>query len=89
MALNIKDPEAERLVAELAALTSRTKTGAVREAVRAELERVRRAAHPGRADLHRVMATEVWPSIPESARRPWTKADEERLLGYDDVVAGP
>lgn len=81
MAMNIKDPEAERLVTELAALTSQTKTGAVRQAVRAELERVRRAAPPGRRDLQRLLATEVWPSIPDQAREPLDKAAQESLLG--------
>ena len=41
MALNIKDPETERLAAEVAALTGTTKTGAVRYALRQVLE-----AHP-------------------------------------------
>ncbi len=42
MTLNIKNPEAERLVAELAILTGNTKTGAVRQAARRELDRLRR-----------------------------------------------
>lgn len=82
MAMNIKDPEAERLVAELAALTAQTKTGAVREAVRAELERVRRVAHPRRVDLRELLETEVWPTIPEAARQPLSAAEEEQLLGF-------
>ena len=38
MALNIKDPETERLAAEVAALTGTTKTGAVRYALRQVLQ---------------------------------------------------
>ena len=38
MALNIKDPETERLAAEVAALTGQTKTGAVRYALRQVLQ---------------------------------------------------
>jgi antitoxin VapB len=38
MALNIKDPETERLAGEVAALTGRTNTGAVRYALRQVLE---------------------------------------------------
>lgn len=38
MALNIKDPETERLAAEVAAITGQTKTGAVRYALRMALE---------------------------------------------------
>lgn len=81
MAMNIKDPEAERLVAELASLTAQSKTGAVREAVRAELERVKRLAHPRRRDLRQLLEVEVWPTIPDEARRPLSRAEEEQLLG--------
>ena len=38
MALNIKDPETERLAAEVAALTGQTKTGAIRYALRQVLQ---------------------------------------------------
>ena len=38
MALNIKDPETERLAAEVAALTGNTKTGAIRYALRQVLQ---------------------------------------------------
>lgn len=81
MAMNIKDPEAERLVAELAALTSQTKTGAVRQAVRAELVRVRQASHPQRRTLQRLLEEQVWPTIPDGARTPLDKGQQERLLG--------
>lgn len=42
MALNIRNADAERLAAELATLTGRTKTEAVTEALRDRLERLRR-----------------------------------------------
>ena len=42
MALNIRNAETERLVAELALLSGRTKTEAVAEAIRDRLERLRR-----------------------------------------------
>jgi len=42
MSLNIKSPEADRLVAELASLTGESKTGAVIIALRERLERARR-----------------------------------------------
>lgn len=41
MSLNIKNPETTRLIEELAAMTGETMTGAVTEAVRARLERIR------------------------------------------------
>lgn len=40
MALNIKDPEAERLVSEIAALTGESKTGAVRQALTERKQRL-------------------------------------------------
>jgi hypothetical protein len=56
MTLTIKNPEVERLVAQLAILTGNTKTGAVGEAARRELDRIKREATgardvPGRLTL--------------------------------------
>jgi antitoxin VapB len=88
MALNIKDSETERLATELARRTSTTKTGAIRDALRAQL-----AALPndtdGRLDpeaefarhLH-VMESEVWPLTAGTATI--TKAEREDILGYGD-----
>lgn len=45
MGLNIKNPETERLIAELARLEGRSKTAVVTEAVREKLERMRPAEH--------------------------------------------
>jgi antitoxin VapB len=42
MGLNIKNPETQRLVAELASLTGESMTGAVTTAVRERLQRARR-----------------------------------------------
>ena len=42
MGLNIKNPEAERLVKELAELTGESQTAAVTEAVRERIARVKR-----------------------------------------------
>jgi antitoxin VapB len=42
MGLNIKNPETERLIKELADATGQTLTGAVTDAVREKLDRVRR-----------------------------------------------
>lgn len=55
MALSIKNPEVERLIAELAILTGNTKTGAVGNAARKELDRIRQdntdSRTPGRLTL--------------------------------------
>jgi antitoxin VapB len=87
MALNLKDPEVEKLAAELAQMTGDTKTGAVREALRERRDRLeltrssRRRRRPG--DLRRFLETEIWPQIPEEHRgKRLTKEEREEILGY-------
>lgn len=85
MALNIKDPETERLAAELAALTGETKTGAVRTALRERRERLGRehGAQTRGERLRRVLEEEIWPLVPDDVRgKPITKAEREEILGY-------
>lgn len=79
MALNIKDPETERLATELAALTGETKTRAVRVALE---ERTRRLARP-RKPIRQYLEEDVWPYIPAElrGRPPLTKAEREEILG--------
>ena len=80
MALNIKDPEVDRLAAELAARLRTSKTDAVRRALNAQLAVLQ--PHTGGAEqLLEVMRTEVWPLL--SDRTPITKRDREEILGYD------
>lgn len=83
MALNIKDPEAERLAEEVAALTGESKTKAVRVSLaerRARLEGP--SAEARRADLLRFLEDEIWPQIPRSEHNAkLTKADREEILG--------
>lgn len=84
--MNIKDPEAERLVAEVARRTGKSKTAAVREAMRkelAELDRNRETVQEREARLHRFMEEEIWPFIPpeELDQPPMTKAEVEEILG--------
>jgi antitoxin VapB len=86
MALNIKDKETEALVAEIAALTGETKTGAVRVAARERLERLQRRAGRRRQSPEEVqqwLETEIWSQIPkELLGRRITKAEREEILGY-------
>jgi antitoxin VapB len=85
MALNIKDPEAERLAAEVAALTGESKTGAIRKALAERKQRVLLArSGRGRGDrLVELLERRVWPSLPEGVRgRPLSKDEEETILGY-------
>ena len=50
MALNIKDPDTDRLARELAALTGESITTAARRAIQERLERVRARATVGAAE---------------------------------------
>jgi antitoxin VapB len=87
MALNIKDKETEALVAELAALTGETKTGAMRTAARERLERLQ--LQHGKPDPRkdaesmRRFFDELRAEIPEELRgKSISKAEREELLGY-------
>lgn len=87
MALNIKDKETEALVTEIAALTGETKTGAVRQAARERLERLRLQSgrpNPRRdAEAMRRFFEELRSDIPgELLGKPITKAEREEILGY-------
>jgi antitoxin VapB len=85
MALNIKDPETERLAAEVAALAAETKTGAIRVALLERKERLATQAaqrrRPGR--LRRFLTDEAWPQIPATALGgQMSRAEREQILGY-------
>lgn len=84
MALNIKDPETERLAAEAAALTGDTKTGAVRHALRDLIDRYsgREDAAIREARLARFLDEEIWPLLPpDELGKPLSRAEQEVLLG--------
>jgi antitoxin VapB len=85
VALNIKDPETERLAAEIAAATGENKTQAIRTALRQRKERLARerggaAAGP---DLVTLLETNVWPLVQatQQGAAP-SKAEREQILGY-------
>lgn len=85
MAMNIKDPETERLAAEVAALTGESKTAAVRHALQVVREQLRQADNAERrADrFMRFLKEEIWPQIPPEERgKRMTKAEREEILGY-------
>lgn len=84
MALNIKDPETERLAAEAAELTGESKTGAVRQALRELIDRrsVDRDVQQREERLRRFLEDEIWPLLPpDQLGRPLSKAEQEELLG--------
>lgn len=85
MALNIKDPETERLAGEVAALTGESKTRAIRVALQERRQRLafRVNKRTRKELLVRFLEREVWPRIPADERgRRLSKEDEETLLGY-------
>jgi antitoxin VapB len=83
MALNIKEPETERLATEVAALAGETKTSAVRVALRERLDRLLRASAEDPVDrLHRFLVDEAWPQVPVELRGGLTKREREVILGY-------
>jgi antitoxin VapB len=85
MALNIKDPETERLAAEVAALAGESKTRAVKIALEERRERLALsgARDEGIERLVRFLETEVWPNVPPEVRGTrMTKAEREEILGY-------
>jgi antitoxin VapB len=84
MALNIKDPETERLAAEVAALTGNTKTGAIRYALRQVLQAQSAVSVTQREEcLTRFLEEEIWPLIsPDQLGKPVSKAEREEILGF-------
>jgi antitoxin VapB len=86
MALNIKDPETERLASQVAALTGDTKTGAVRYALRRALESLSQPSAAQRESrLVRFLTEEIWPLIPpDQMGRPLSKSEREEILGFGE-----
>jgi antitoxin VapB len=79
MALNIKDPTADRLVRELAAATGESITTAVTVAVQERIERVRGAAP---AELRKQELTRI--ALRAAKRRVLDPRSPDEILGYDE-----
>ena len=85
MALNIKDPETEKLAAEVAAITGESKTRAVKVALQERRQRLAvRIVHRDRVgELRRFLELEVWPQVPRKVLgRRVTRREREVILGY-------
>ena len=85
MALTIKDPETERLVAELAATTGESKTRAIRVALQERKQRlafgIQRRSR--KEELLSFLQSDVWPRVPpEELGRRLLKEEENAILGY-------
>jgi antitoxin VapB len=87
VALNIKNPQVERLVEEIARITGESKTEAIRQALMERHARLRfRVTPEGRAARVRSFLTnEVWPRLPpDQIGHAPTRAEREIILGYGD-----
>ncbi|MCX6597043.1 MAG: type II toxin-antitoxin system VapB family antitoxin [Acidobacteria bacterium] len=86
MALNIKNAEVERLATQLARMTGRTKTEAIRRALLVEVARQQPEAtdREKRAQAaFRWLNEEIWPIYaPNGSNPPTTKAEVEEILGF-------
>lgn len=85
MALNIKDPETDRLAAEVAALTGETKAKAVKVALAERRKHLaaRAASRDRGSRLRRFLSEEAWPQIPDAVRGvPISRQEREEILGY-------
>ncbi len=88
MPLNIKNPEVERLVAEVDAVTGKSKTEAVRQAIKARRAQLAllEGADNRAARIHRVLEGEIWPAVPDDVLgRRISRTEEERILGYGEA----
>ncbi len=85
MALNIKDREAEKLAAEVAAMTGESKTRAVKVALQERKQRLAlRIVRRDRGQaLRRFLEQEVWPQVPRKVLgRRVTRREREAISGY-------
>lgn len=90
MALNLKNPEVERLAEEVARLTGETKTEAVRRALAERRHRLtyRLGARDAGERVRRFLEDEVWPQVPDTERgRRLSRQEEDEILGYGDIGA--
>lgn len=85
MALNIKSPEVEELIAAVAAMTGESKTEAVRRALLERRDRLTlQATHRDRGGAFlRYLEEEVWPKVPAGQLgRRLSREEEDEILGY-------
>jgi antitoxin VapB len=85
MALNIKNPEVERLATEVAALANESKTEAIRRALLDRRERLalrrNKASRPDRIEA--LLRRRIWPQIPRDVLgKTVSREEKEAMLGY-------
>ncbi len=86
MALNLKNPEVERLAAELATRNKCTKTEAVRRALLENRDRTKfsQAGDDRIVRARRFLEKKVWPKLPPGASQPWTREQEDKIMGWGE-----
>lgn len=84
MALNIKNPEVERLAAQVSKATGESKTEAVRKALEQRLARLSTGVKVGRRQRWvEFLESEIWADIPEEELgRRLSKEEMESILGF-------
>jgi antitoxin VapB len=84
LALNLKNPEVERLAADVARLAGESKTEAIRKALEERRQRLKGATSAGRrARLQRWLEGKAWPSVPKAQLgRRLSREEEDAILGY-------
>ena len=85
MALNLKNPDVERLVDQVVARTGESKTEAVRRALEERLERLalQVVRRDRKEDVMRYLEREVWPKIPaELLGKGLSQQEQDEILGY-------
>lgn len=85
MALNIKNPDVERLADEVARLTGESKTEAIRKALEERRARlvIEAASGDRLARLRSFLENEVWAKVPpDQLGRRLSRDEEEQLLGF-------
>jgi antitoxin VapB len=85
MALNIKNPEVDKLAGEIARLTGESKTEAIRKALEERRQRLSFAVvrRDRLADLNQFLEREIWPQVPEQILgRSIGRKELDNILGY-------
>ncbi len=84
MALNIKNPEVERLAADVAALTGESKTEAIRKALEERKSRLSLNVFENRREhLWRFLEEEIWVDLPDDVRgKGISQEEQDEILGY-------
>jgi antitoxin VapB len=85
MPISIKNPDVDRLIDEITAVTGESKTEAVRRALLERRTRLRERITPEARRTHilRFLEREVWSVVPdEQFGRAPDRAEREAILGY-------